>query len=55
MESFDFIEQHPILTILAITLVIFGMKLAGLGKNAILWISASAVVGMSLYAAQVYG
>ena len=55
MESFDFIEQHPLLTILAITLVIFAMKLAGVGKTAIMWIGASCVVGLSLLAASVYG
>ena len=55
MESFDFIEQHPLLTIFAITLIIFALKMFGLGKNAIMWIGASFIVGLSLYAARVYG
>lgn len=55
MDSFDFIEQHPVLTIAAVTLLIFALKLIGVGKNAILWIAASSIVGLSLYAARVYG
>lgn len=43
----DFVSNYPLVIILAATLVIFGLRLLGVGKRAITWIGAGVLVALA--------
>ena len=42
-----FISNYPLVIILAATLIIFGLRLLGVGKRAITWIGAALLVALA--------
>ena len=43
----DFVSNYPLVIILAATLIIFGLRLLGVGKRAITWIGAALLVAVA--------
>ena len=43
----DFVSSYPLVIILAATLIIFGLRLLGVGKRAITWIGAALLVALA--------
>ncbi len=43
----DFVSNYPLVIILAATLVIFVLRLVGVGKRAITWIGAALLVAVA--------
>ena len=43
----DFVSNYPLVIILAVTLIIVGLRLLGVGKRAITWIGAGALVAVA--------
>ena len=44
----DFVSNYPLVIILAATLIIFGLRLLGVGKRAITWIGAALLVAVAI-------
>lgn len=44
----DFVSNYPLVIILAATLIIFALRLLGVGKRAITWIGAALLVAVAI-------
>ncbi|MDE0538316.1 MAG: hypothetical protein OXH94_06265 [Rhodospirillales bacterium] len=43
----NFVSNYPLVIILAATMIIFGLRLLGVGKRAITWIGAALLVAVA--------